>query len=43
VNIARELGRTVKWDPKAERFRDDPEADKLISRERRKGYELPSV
>ena len=43
VNIARELGRTLKWDAKAERFRDDQEADKLISRDRRKGYELPSV
>ena len=43
VNIARELGRTLKWDAKAERFRNDQEADKLISRDRRKGYELPSV
>jgi predicted dehydrogenase len=41
VNIARELGRTLHWDPKAERFRNDDEANKLLSRERRRGYELP--
>jgi predicted dehydrogenase len=43
VNIARELGRTLHWDPKAEHFKDDPAADKLIARERRKGFELPRV
>jgi predicted dehydrogenase len=43
ANIARELGRTLKWDPKAERFTNDAEANKLISRERRKGFELPRV
>ena len=43
VNIARELGRTLKWDPKAERFTNDAEANKMISRERRKGFELPPV
>lgn len=42
MNICRELGRKLKWDPKAERFVDDDEANKLISRPRRKGYELPA-
>jgi predicted dehydrogenase len=43
VNIARELGRTLHWDPKSEQFRDDPEATRLLSRERRKGYQLPRI
>ena len=43
VNICRKLGRKLQWDPKAERFVSDPEADKLIARPRREGYELPVV
>ncbi len=43
VNICRKLGRNLKWDPKAEKFVGDPEADKLIARPRRKVYELPKV
>jgi predicted dehydrogenase len=43
VNICRELGRKVEWDPKAERFVNDAEADKLLARPRRKGYELPKA
>ena len=43
VNICRELGRRLHWDPKAERFLDDDEANQLLSRPRRKGYELPEV
>lgn len=42
MNICRELQRKLKWDPKAERFVDDDDANKLISRSRRKGYELPA-
>jgi len=42
VNITRELGRKLRWDPKAERFHDDDEANALLSRPRRKGYELPN-
>ncbi|MCL5743340.1 MAG: gfo/Idh/MocA family oxidoreductase, partial [Acidobacteria bacterium] len=42
VNIARQLDRKLKWDPKAERFNDE-EANKLISRPRRKGFEFPAV
>jgi predicted dehydrogenase len=41
VNIARELGRPLKWDPKAETFPGDAEANRRLSRPRRKGYELP--
>jgi hypothetical protein len=37
------LGRTLAWDPKAERFPKDDEANGLLSRPRRAGYELPKV
>ncbi|MFH1744377.1 MAG: Gfo/Idh/MocA family oxidoreductase [bacterium] len=43
VNICRDLGRKLQWDPKAERFIDDDEANGTLSRPRRKGYELPEV
>jgi len=43
MNICREVNRKLHWDPKAEQFQSDPEANKLLSRERRKGYELPKV
>ncbi len=45
VNIAREVGRVgepLKWDPTAERFWNSDEGNKLLSRPRRPGYELPS-
>lgn len=42
VNIAREVGRNLRWDPVAERF-DDADANARIARPRRKGYEYPSV
>jgi hypothetical protein len=40
-NIARWTGRRLKWDPVSERFPDDADANKLLAREHRKGYELP--
>jgi predicted dehydrogenase len=46
VNIARDIGRVgepLKWDPVAERFTNCDEANKLLSRPRRKGYELPEI
>ena len=46
VNIVRTIGRVgqpLKWDPTAERFTNCDEANALLSRERRKGYELPSL
>lgn len=43
VNICRELGRPLHWDPIKEEFAGDAEANALRSRPRRKGYELPEV
>ena len=46
VNIVRDVGRVgqpLKWDPVAERFTNCDEANKLLERPRRKGYELPDV
>jgi predicted dehydrogenase len=43
VNICRDMGRKLKWDPAAEKFEGDDEANKLLSRPRRKGFELPSI
>jgi predicted dehydrogenase len=43
VNICRKLDRKLRWDQKAEKFTGDAEANNLLSRPRRKGYELPNV
>jgi len=43
INICRDTGRKLRWDPRKERFIGDEEANKLLSRARRKGYELPKV
>ncbi len=43
VNICRELGRKLTWDPIKEEFLGDEEANRLRSRPRRKGYELPVI
>ena len=43
ANIARELGRKLRWDPVDETFPDDEEACTLIDRPRRKGWELPDL
>jgi predicted dehydrogenase len=43
ANIVRQLGRPLDWDPVAERFPADPEADRLLSRPRRAGFELPEI
>jgi hypothetical protein len=45
LNIARAVGKVgeeLKWDPEAERFTNSDEGNKLLSRERRKGWELPA-
>lgn len=42
-NIAYRVGRKLNWDAEAERFKNDPEADALLSRDPRKGYELPKL
>jgi hypothetical protein len=43
ANIARQLGRGLKWNPETEAFVSDDEANALRRRPRRKGYELPEV
>ena len=43
AGIARRLGRPLEWNPDTERFVSDPEADALLSRPRRAGFELPVV
>ena len=43
INICRVVQRKLRWDPKAEQFVGDEEANKLLSRPRRKGYELPAT
>ncbi|MCA9101741.1 MAG: Gfo/Idh/MocA family oxidoreductase [Planctomycetales bacterium] len=43
VNITRELGRKLTWNPETEQFEGDDEANRLVDRPRRAGYELPTV
>ena len=43
ANIARAIGRKIRWDPEKEIFPDDAEANRYISRPRRAGYELPKT
>ncbi|MHB1036879.1 MAG: Gfo/Idh/MocA family protein [Pirellulales bacterium] len=46
VNIVRNVGHVgekLKWDPVAERFTNCDEANKYLSRPRRKAYELPDL
>lgn len=46
VNIVRDIGQVgkpLKWDPAAERFTNCDEANKMLDRPRRKGYELPTI
>ena len=42
ANIAYRVDRTVKFDPQAEKFIDDPQADNLLTRPERKGFTVPS-
>ncbi len=46
VNIVRavgQVGRKLRWDPVAERFTNCEEANAMLARQRRKGYELPRL
>ncbi len=43
ASIARELGRKVGWDPEAEIFPGDAQANALLDRPCRPGWELPAV
>lgn len=40
-NIAYRVGRVLEFDPKTEKFVNDPEADMYLTREYRKGFEVP--
>jgi predicted dehydrogenase len=42
-NISYKLGRKLEWDAEGECFKNDSEANALLKREPRKGYELPEV
>lgn len=42
-NLAIRLGRKLKWDPTAEQFVGDAEANKWVDRERRDPWQLPKV
>jgi predicted dehydrogenase len=43
TNIARELGRKLRWDPEKEQIKGDREANLLLDRPRRAGWELPII
>ena len=42
-NLMIRLGRKLKWDPQAEQFVNDAEANRLLDRARRDPWQLPSV
>ena len=42
-NIAYDLRRSVKWDPKKQEFVNDPQAELYMHREYRAGYKLPVI
>ena len=42
-NIAYKLGRKLDWDEATETFKDDREANALLTREPRRGFELPKI
>jgi len=42
ANIAREIGRKIRWDPEKEIFPGDDEANRYLDRPKRKGFELPN-
>jgi predicted dehydrogenase len=42
ANITRAAGRRLKWDPNTEQFPGDEQANAMLDRERREGFELPT-
>ena len=40
-NVARWAGRKLQWDPEQEQFVGDDDANQLLSRPQRQGYEIP--
>jgi len=43
LNIARYVGRNLKWDPVKEEFIGDAEANRWLKQEQRKGFETPAT
>lgn len=43
ANIARQVGRPLRWNPEREEFEGDSQANQRLERERRPGFELPTV
>jgi hypothetical protein len=43
ANIAMRVGRRLKFDVKREKFIDDAEANTYLTKQYRKGYELPTL
>ena len=43
ANIVRELGRNLRWNPRSEEFERDKQANRLLKRARRRGFELPKL
>ena len=41
-NISYRVGRALTFDGKTEKFVDDKQADRLLTREYRKGFEIPT-
>ena len=42
-NIAYRLGRVLKFNPESEKFVNDPDADQMLTRNYRKGFEVPNI
>ncbi len=43
ANITRAVGRELRWDPVREQFAGDEQANSLLDRPRRQGFELPTL
>jgi len=43
ANIAYRVGRQLQFDGKTEKFVNDKEADRLLTRQYRKGFEMPKL
>jgi hypothetical protein len=43
VNIVRQIGRPLRWNPDEEVFPGDDEANAYLDRPRRRGWELPEL
>jgi predicted dehydrogenase len=43
ANLSYRLGRELRWDAHKDQFAGDPEANRMLRREDRKGYEVPKI